>query len=122
MLLAGNTGHEGGLTTLHANGVADVPARIEALAMLAGVERFAAHSLLASALGAVVHLHRAKDGSRRVAEIAVLERDGGGLVSAVSAVRWAGAGHDVQLRSGAGALRVLLEDRACDPPTILRSS
>ncbi len=122
MLLAGNTGHDGGLTTVHANGVADVPARIEALAMLAGVDRFAAHSLLGSALGAAVHLNRSKDGSRTVAEIAVLERDGSGLVRAVSAVRWSGAGHPVRPGSGAAALATLLTDRSCEPPAILASS
>ncbi len=122
MLLAGNTGHDGGLTTLHANGVADVPARIEALAMLAGVERFAAHSLLASALGAVVHLSRSRAGSRTVAEIAILERDGSGLVRAVSAVRWSGRGHPVLPGSGAGALRALLATRSCEAPAILASS
>ena len=92
MLVAGNTGHDGGLTTLHANGVADVPARVEALAMLAGLPRAAAHSLLASALRVAVHLERGRDGFRRVAEIAVLERGEGDLVRAVTALRWAG-GH-----------------------------
>ena len=119
MLLAGNTGHEGGLTTVHANGVADVPARIEALAMLAGVDRFAAHSLLASALGAAVHLHRDRDGSRRVAEIAVLDRESTGLVRAVPALHWAGPGHPVQPGPGAAALGVQLADRGCEPPMIL---
>ena len=76
MLLAGNTGHDGGLTTLHANGVSEVPARVEALAMLDGVPRAAAHSLLAAALRVAVHLQRTVTDVRRVAQIAVLERDG----------------------------------------------
>lgn len=119
MLLAGNTGHEGGLTTLHANGVADVPARIEALAMLAGVDRMAAHSLLASALEAAVHLYRAPDGSRRIAEIALLERDPDGVVRAVSAVRWSGPGHRVELGPAAVALRSALVERSVEPPELL---
>jgi pilus assembly protein CpaF len=86
LLAALNTGHEGGCGTLHANSSADVPARIEALAMATGMSQAAVHSQLASAVGAVVHVTRAPGGARRVAEIAVLTRDGAGLVSAVPAV------------------------------------
>ena len=78
---------------------ADVPARVEALAMLDGVPRAAAHSLLASALRVAVHLQRARDGSRRVAQIAVLERVrrlGAGMCTALS---WDGAAADVQIGS-----------------------
>ena len=119
MLLAGNTGHEGGLTTLHANGVADVPARIEALAMLAGVDRMAAHSLLASALGAVVHLRRARDGTRRIVEIAMLERGPEGLVRAVSALRLGGPFQRAELGPAAPTLRSALSDRSVEPPDCL---
>ena len=86
MLAAMNTGHEGGCGTLHANSAADVPARIEALAMAAGLPQAAAHSQLASAVDAVVHLARGPDGRRRLAEVAVLVRDGTGTVRAVPAV------------------------------------
>ena len=47
LLAALNTGHEGGCGTVHANSAADVPARIEALAMAAGLSQAAAHSQLA---------------------------------------------------------------------------
>jgi pilus assembly protein CpaF len=79
LLAAMNTGHEGGCGTLHANSCADVPARVEALAMAAGMPREAAHSQLASALDVVVHLARS-DGARRVEEVAVLRRLPDGLV------------------------------------------
>jgi pilus assembly protein CpaF len=82
LLAAMNTGHEGGCGTVHANSAADVPARIEALAMAAGMPQAAVHSQLASALDAVVHLHRSSDGSRRVAEVAVLTCAGDGRVEA----------------------------------------
>jgi len=88
LLAAMNTGHEGGCGTVHANSAADVPARIEALAMAAGMSQPAVHSQLAAAVDAVVHLGRGADGTRRVAEIAVLVRDGAGTVSAVPAVRF----------------------------------
>lgn len=86
LLAAMNTGHEGGCGTLHANSAADVPARVEALAMAAGMPQAAVHSQLWSAVDAVVHLGRDPDGTRRVAEIAVLTRAASGEVSAVSAV------------------------------------
>jgi pilus assembly protein CpaF len=82
LLAAMNTGHEGGCGTLHANSAADVPARVEALAMAAGMTQDAAHSQLASAVDAVVHLARGADGRRRVAEVAVLRRGSGGRVHA----------------------------------------
>src|SRR6187455_918405 len=86
LLAAMNTGHEGGCGTVHANSAADVPARIEALAMAAGMPQAAAHSQLASAVDAVVHLGRGPDGARRVAEVAVLRRGPDGRVAAVPAV------------------------------------
>ncbi|HVX54201.1 TadA family conjugal transfer-associated ATPase [Nocardioides sp.] len=89
LLAALNTGHEGGCGTLHANSAADVPARIEALALAAGLGREAAHSQLAAALDAVIHLTR-RGGVRRVAEIAVPRRDGSGLVTLTTAVELSG--------------------------------
>jgi pilus assembly protein CpaF len=85
LLAAMNTGHEGGCATLHANSCADVPARVEALAMAAGMPREAAHSQLASAIDVVVHVGRSS-GRRRVEEVAVLRREADGYVVAVPAV------------------------------------
>jgi pilus assembly protein CpaF len=86
LLAAMNTGHEGGCGTLHANSAADVPARVEALAMAAAMTQDAAHSQLASAVDAVVHLARGPDGRRRVAEVAVLRRGSDGRVRAEPAL------------------------------------
>ncbi len=107
LLQAMNTGHEGGCGTLHANSCADVPARVEALAMTAGMARDAAHSQLASALDVVVHLHRGSAG-RRVAEVAVLRRGGDGLVAAEPAVTF-GAGDEVRTHAGVDRLAELLD-------------
>ncbi|MFD5316784.1 TadA family conjugal transfer-associated ATPase [Streptomyces sp. NPDC127098] len=93
LLAALNTGHEGGCGTLHANAAADVPARLEALGSTAGLSRAALHSQLAAALCAVIHLGRDRvTGQRRIAEIHVLERDGGGLVHTVRAAGWSSDG------------------------------
>jgi len=84
LLAAMNTGHEGGCGTLHANSAVDVPARIESLALAAGLGRAAAHSQLASAVDVVVHLVRGRDGTRRVGQVAVPVRDGAAASSGTS--------------------------------------
>jgi pilus assembly protein CpaF len=91
LLAALNTGHDGGCGTLHANSAADVPARLEALAGVAGLDRAALHSQLAAGLRVVVHLVRHPgDGRRRVAQICLLDRGADALVHAVPAWLWDG--------------------------------
>jgi pilus assembly protein CpaF len=77
VLAALNTGHEGSCATMHANAASDVPARLEALAALAGMSRSAVAAQAASAFDAVLHLHRDGPGrrQRRLHEIAVVGRD-----------------------------------------------
>ncbi|MEX5719414.1 TadA family conjugal transfer-associated ATPase [Geodermatophilus maliterrae] len=75
LLAALNTGHDGGCGTLHANRPGEVPARLEALGVAAGLDRRAVHSQAAAALAVVVHLRRTTAG-RRVEEIGVVRRDG----------------------------------------------
>ena len=83
LLAALNTGHEGGCGTVHANTAADVPARLEALGALAGLDSAALAAQAGSALDAVLHLRR--DGSlRRLVEVAVVRREGTGLVVAMA--------------------------------------
>ncbi|MBC3842949.1 TadA family conjugal transfer-associated ATPase [Streptacidiphilus sp. 4-A2] len=98
-LAALNTGHEGGCGTVHANAAADVPARLEALASSAGLDRAALHSQLAAALDVVVHLARDGDGLRRVAEVRLLRRAADGLVDTEPAVRFT---PDGGMRPGSG--------------------
>jgi pilus assembly protein CpaF len=74
LLSAMNTGHEGGCGTVHANSPADVPARLEALGLMAGLPRDAVHALVASGIHAVIHLDRAP---RRVSEIHIVRSTGG---------------------------------------------
>jgi pilus assembly protein CpaF len=80
LLVALNTGHEGGAATLHANSAADVPARFAALGALAGLPSPAVTSLVASAIDVVIHLRRGPDGRRMLGEIGVLARAGAELV------------------------------------------
>ncbi|GAB6986061.1 TadA family conjugal transfer-associated ATPase [Nocardioides pyridinolyticus] len=105
LLAALNTGHEGGCGTVHANSAVDVPARIEALALAAGLDRDAAHSQLASAVHVVLHLARGRDGVRRLRQVAVPERRADGLVTMVPALE---VDDDGVARPGPGA-RVLAD-------------
>lgn len=79
LLTALNTGHDGGAGTVHANSPQEVPARLEALAALGGMDRAALHSQLTAAVQVVLHVHRRADGTRALREIGVLERDPTGV-------------------------------------------
>lgn len=69
LLAALNTGHDGGAGTLHANGLVDVPSRLEALGALAGLDAGAIARQTASAIDVIVHVDRGPDGSRSLAGI-----------------------------------------------------
>ncbi len=71
MLQAMNTGHEGSMTTLHANRSRDALSRLETMVLMAGVELpiKAVRQQIASAFNILVHLERLRDGSRRIVEI-----------------------------------------------------
>ena len=86
LLSSMNTGHEGGCGTIHANSADDVPARLEALGLMAGLDRLAVHALVAAGIDAVVHLERDRDGRRRLTGIHVMQRGDDGLVRAVPAL------------------------------------
>jgi len=93
LLTALNTGHDGGAGTVHANSPREVPARLEALAALGGMDAPALHSQLAAAVQVVLHVHRGSDGSRGLAAVGVLVRAVSGAVSVLPAwTRSGGAG------------------------------
>ncbi|WP_343573299.1 TadA family conjugal transfer-associated ATPase [Mycobacterium sp.] len=74
LLAALNTGHDGGAGTVHANNPAEVPARLEALGALGGLDRAALHSQLAASIQVLLHVARDRGGRRRLGELAVLRR------------------------------------------------
>ncbi len=76
MLQAMNTGHEGSLSTVHANSPRDAMARIETMVLMAGFDLpiRAIREQVAAALDVVIHLSRLQDGTRRV--VAVTEVEG----------------------------------------------
>lgn len=79
LLTALNTGHDGGAGTLHANGLADVPARLEALGALAGWDDHAVARQAASAFDVVLHLARDAEGSRRLVAVGEFRQAAGRL-------------------------------------------
>jgi pilus assembly protein CpaF len=82
MLQAMNTGHDGSMTTLHANSPRDALARIETMVLMAGTDlpHRAIREQIASALDLVVHLERMQDGVRRVVEISEVQGMEGDVV------------------------------------------
>jgi pilus assembly protein CpaF len=71
MLQAMNTGHDGSITTVHANSPRDVLSRLETMVLMAGVELpiKAIREQVASAVDLIVHQQRMKDGSRRITQV-----------------------------------------------------
>ena len=71
MLQAMNTGHDGSLSTVHANAPRDALARIETMVLMAGFDlpSRAIREQIASALNLVVHIERLRDGRRVVANV-----------------------------------------------------
>src|SRR5213079_3265937 len=76
MLQAMNTGHDGSLSTVHANSSRDALARVETMVMMAGFDlpMRAIRQQVSSALDLIVHLERLEDGSRRVTAITEVQR------------------------------------------------
>jgi pilus assembly protein CpaF len=81
LLMALNTGHEGALSTVHANSPEDALRRIETLALIAGVglPHDAIREQLARGVDLVIHLARLGDGSRRVVEVSEVLRTAGSV-------------------------------------------
>lgn len=99
MLQAMNTGHEGSMSTCHANSPRDALRRLEALALLGDGTLSAdfVRDQLASALRLVVHVVRCDGGRRRVRDV----------VAVLPSADW---------RRGTGLETVVRDGRLCDPP------
>jgi pilus assembly protein CpaF len=76
MLQAMNTGHDGSLSTVHANSPRDALARVETMVLMAGFDlpMRAIRQQVCSALDLIVHLERLEDGTRRVTAITEVQR------------------------------------------------
>ncbi|MFD1214827.1 CpaF family protein, partial [Arthrobacter sp. GCM10027362] len=83
MLQAMNTGHDGSLSTIHANSPRDAVSRLETLVLMAGMELplRAVREQIASAVDVIVQLTRLRDGSRRVTHITEVQGMEGEVVT-----------------------------------------
>jgi Flp pilus assembly CpaF family ATPase len=74
MLQAMNTGHDGSMTTIHANSTHDVLTRLDSMILMAGVELpiRAIREMIASAVDLIIHTTRLSDGSRKIIQVTEL--------------------------------------------------
>ncbi len=131
MLQAMNTGHDGSMTTIHANRARDALARIETLVMMSGYD-FVPKSIraqIASAFNVVIHLERMRDGSRKVVQISEITGMDEDVISMQDIFKFTRTGLDPEGRVlggfGAATLRPRLLDRLTDlgldmPPELAR--
>ena len=97
MMQAMNTGHEGSLTTVHANSPRDALSRIENMILMSGLDLpiRAMREQMASALHLIVHLSRFADGRRRVVAVAEVTGIEGEVVTMKDLFRFERSGVDV---------------------------
>lgn len=83
MLQAMNTGHDGSLTTVHANSPRDALARLETLVMMAGFDLplKAIREQIASAIHIIVQISRERDGSRKVTHVSEITKMEGDIIT-----------------------------------------
>lgn len=83
MLQAMNTGHDGSLSTVHANSPRDVLSRLETMVLMAGVDIpvKAIREQITSAINLIVHMSRLKDGTRRFTKISEVQGMEGDIIT-----------------------------------------
>ena len=83
MLQAMNTGHDGSLTTIHANSPRDALSRLETLVLMAGFDLplRAIREQIASAIAIIVQISREKDGSRKVTHVSEITKMEGEIIT-----------------------------------------
>lgn len=83
MLQAMNTGHDGSLSTVHANSPRDVLSRLETMVLMAGVDIpiRAIREQISSAINLIVHMNRLKDGTRKFIKISEVQGMEGDIIT-----------------------------------------
>jgi pilus assembly protein CpaF len=96
MLQAMNTGHEGSMTTVHANTTRDALARLENMVLMAGMDlpHRAIREQIAAALNVIVQLERLRDGSRKVVAITEVQGMEGDVVTLSDIFKFETAGYE----------------------------
>lgn len=96
MLQAMNTGHDGSMTTLHANTCRDALSRLETLVLMAGMElpATAIRNQITSAIDIIVQTQRLKDGTRRITSVSELVGMQGDIITLQEIFRFDQTGYD----------------------------
>lgn len=96
MLQAMNTGHEGSMTTVHANSTRDALARLENMVLMAGMDlpHRAVREQIASALNIIVQLERMRDGTRKVINITEIQGMEGDVITTADIFKFEMAGYE----------------------------
>jgi len=96
MLQAMNTGHEGSMTTVHANGTRDALARLENMVLMAGMElpHRAIREQIAGALNVIIQLQRMRDGGRKVVSISEVQGMEGDVITMSDIFKFETAGFE----------------------------
>lgn len=83
MLQAMNTGHEGSMTTLHANSPRDMLSRMETMVLMSGMDlpHRAVREQISSAIDLVIHQDRMRDGSRKITSISEIQGMEGDVIT-----------------------------------------
>ena len=105
MLQAMNTGHDGSMTTIHANNPRDGISRLENMVAMAGIEMplKAVRSQIASAVNLIVQASRLQDGSRRMTSITEITGMEGEVISMQEVFRYERLGIEPRARSSAAS-------------------
>ncbi len=96
MLQAMNTGHEGSMTTIHANNPREALGRMENMILMAGMDlpHRAIREQIASALDLIIHLERMRDGSRRCVAITEVQGMEGDVITMSDIFKFELAGYE----------------------------
>lgn len=96
MLQAMNTGHEGSMTTIHANNTRDSLSRLETMVLMAGMElpHRAIREQVAAAIDMIVQLERLRDGSRRVVSITEVQGMEGDVITTADIFKFEQSGFE----------------------------
>ena len=117
MLQAMNTGHDGSLTTIHANSPRDALSRLETLVLMAGFDLplRAIREQIASAIHIVVQISRERDGSRKIVNVSEITKMEGDVITMQDLFVFRQTGYDAENRmvgvfEPTGGVPTLLEE------------
>lgn len=113
MLQAMNTGHDGSLTTAHANSALDLISRLETMVLMSGMELpiSAIRQQITSAVEIIIHLAKLPGGRRRVIQVCEVTGNEGGEVRVTDLFRWESAGDGSLIWTGHELQRTAKFDR-----------